>query len=115
MIKHSIAILAALIVVGAAHAGFIACPSNTKPVSNGEIYHKAWTVSVLSGKNIPIKVSYPGLVRTKVEGKPGLACYDDDKRADRVVDRPLYNVTFIYRFDCKNPVVDKKKNGFQCN
>lgn len=115
MIKKIMLVGTTLIFMSVAEAAFfIACPANTKSVNNNEKY-KNWTVSVLSGKNIPVPVSYPGLIRTKVEGVPGLACYDDDKRATRVIGRPLYNVTFTYKGVCKNPTVDEKKLGFWCH
>jgi hypothetical protein len=121
MIKQCVILFAALSVVGAADAGFIACPMNIKSVENGKTIKSnsgSWKV-VFTAKNmpvsVPIKASYPGLVKTVVEGKAGLVCYDDDKRPDGSVGRPLYSVEFHYSGNCNDPRIDTSKNGFWCH
>lgn len=121
MIKRSIVILAALIMAGAAYAKFIPCPANIASAHDGEVIKYkgvSWKVVFVSNKipvDFPIKISYPGFVKSGTEGKPALACYDDDKRPNRSVGRPLYSLTMIHQDACHNPHVNNDKKGFDCH
>ena len=120
MIKKGMVMLAALMVIGAADARFIPCPANIAMAHDGEVIQYkgvAWKVVFVSNKmpvDFPINVSYPGLVKSKVGDKPQLACYDDDKRPNRPVGRPLYSLTLIHQGVCHNPHINNEKKGFDC-
>lgn len=123
MIRQSIAILLTLSVCGIACAksSFIACPGNLKVASNGQIIKTksgSWDVTIESGHHIHVPASIPGLMREKGTTNHKLVCYDDSKSPfPKYIEnrKPIYNVYFTYKGACKKPVVNKVKNGFECN
>lgn len=119
--KRAIIILAALAVTGIANAKFVACPANIASAHDGQVIKykgETWKVNFVSNQlpvDFPINVTYPGLVKTNVEGKAALACYDDDKRANRAVGRPLYSLILMHQgLECKDPRINNEKKGFDC-
>lgn len=123
MIKQGIAILLTISLCGAAFAKshFIACPTKLKVSSDGQVIKTksgTWGVTIDSGSNIEIPTSIPGLMRVEGSTNYKLVCYDDSKSPFPKYTqnrKPIYNVYFTYKGSCKNPTVDKEKNGFHCN
>ncbi len=122
MIKQSIAILITLSVCGIACAksSFIACPGNLKVANSGQTIKTnsgSWEVTITAGNNIHVPKSVPGLMRTDNPKILKLVCFDDSKSPfPKYIEnrKPIYNVYFTYKGSCQKPVVNKTKNGFEC-